>query len=360
MPVTIKDIAKAAGVSHPTVSRALNGNPVISAKTTARIRQLAQEMGYTPSAVAQSLLSRRTQTIGMVITTIADPFIVRVVEGVESVAQEAGYSVFLTMSHNDPEQEMAVVRTLQRRRVDAIIVSSSRVGSLYSSQLDQIEVPIVLINSDYEGGEYLHSVAVDGKQGVEIATAHLLELGHTRIGYVGVANRPASNRQRLLGYQTALKAAGIDLKPDLIIHPEADSNLRRGSAGLLTSYLKTGEDKGQSGFYLTQGAAALAPLLEAGATGVICYNDLTAIGLLTACREQGVFVPQDLSVVGFDNIEPTIYVTPPLTTARQPRTRLGELAMNMALDLLNGQDVQDQIVTCELVIRGSTATLHQR
>ena len=130
MPVTIKDIAREAGVSHTTVSRALKGNPAISAETTAKIQKLAQQMGYTPSAVAQSLLSQRTLTIGMVVTTIADPFVVQVVEGVEQVAQSAGYSVFLTTSHNNPDQEIAVVKTLHRRRVDAIIVTSSRVGSL--------------------------------------------------------------------------------------------------------------------------------------------------------------------------------------------------------------------------------------
>jgi len=189
VPVTIKDIAKAAGVSHTTVSRALNGNPAISAETTTRIRNLAQQMGYTPSAVAQSLLSQQTWTIGMVITTIADPFVAQVVQGVEQVAQAADYSVFLTSSHNNPQQELAVVETLQRRRVDAIIVTSSRVGSLYSSQLDQIQVPIVLINNQEEG-EYLRSVAVDDEQGSQLAVEHLIALGHRRIGYIGTINRP--------------------------------------------------------------------------------------------------------------------------------------------------------------------------
>ena len=182
MPVTIKDIAKAAGVSHTTVSRALKDNPAISVKTTKRIQQLAQQMGYTPSAVAQSLLSQQTRTIGMVVTTIADPFVAQVVEGVEQVAQVANYSVFLTTSHNNPNQELAVVETLHHRRVDAIIVTASRVGSLYSSQLDQIKIPIVLINNQEEG-EYLHSVAVDDMQGAQLAVNYLVELGHRRIGY---------------------------------------------------------------------------------------------------------------------------------------------------------------------------------
>ncbi len=328
MPVTIKDIAKAAGVSHTTVSRALKGNPRISPETTTRIRELARQMGYTPSAVAQSLLSQRTLTIGMVITTIADPFVAEVVEGVERVAQEAGYSVFLSSSHNDPDREMAVVETLHRRRVDAIIVTSSRVGSLYSSQLDQIQVPIVLINNNQEG-EYLYSVAVDDGQGAQLALEHLITLGHRRIGYIGTAGRPKSNRRRLTGYQTALERIGIRPDPALIPSPKAKSDIE-------------------------QGKAALEPLLVAEATAVFCYNDRTAIGLLLACRQRGISVPQELSLVGFDDIESALYVTPPLTTVRQPRLELGKLAMTMTLDLLEGQETQDRLLACELVVREST------
>lgn len=329
MPVTIKDIAKAAGVSHTTVSRALNANPVISPETTERIQHLARQMGYVPSAVAQSLLSRRTQTIGMVVTTIADPFIVKVVEGAEKVAQTAGYSIFLTTSHNHPEQEMRVVETLQRRRVDAIIVTSSRVGSLYSSQLDQIQVPIVLINNQEEG-EYLHSVAVDDLQGAQLAVTHLLALGHRRIGYIGAADRPKSNGRRLTGYLTALQQAGLTHDPALVVSPPATDDLERGRAGL-------------------------EALWTVGATAVFCYNDLTAVGLLLACQQDQIRVPAMMSVVGFDDIEPALYTNPPLTTVHQPRLNLGQLAMAMTLDLLNGQEVQDQILSCELVVRESTS-----
>jgi LacI family transcriptional regulator/LacI family repressor for deo operon, udp, cdd, tsx, nupC, and nupG len=329
VPVTIKDIAKAAGVSHTTVSRALNANPAISLETTERIQQLARQMGYVPSAVAQSLLSRRTQTIGMVVTTIADPFIVKVVEGAEKVAQAAGYSIFLTTSHNNPEQEMAVVETFQRRRVDAIIVTSSRVGSLYSSQLDQIQVPIVLINNQEEG-EYLHSVTVDDLQGAQLAVTYLLALGHQRIGYIGAADRPKSNGRRLTGYLTALKQAGLTPDLALVVSPSATDDLERGRAGLEV-------------------------LWAAGATAAFCYNDLTAVGLLLACHQRRISVPAMMSVFGFDDIEPALYTNPPLTTIHQPRLNLGQLAMAMTLDLLNGQEVQDQILSCRLVVRESTS-----
>jgi LacI family transcriptional regulator/LacI family repressor for deo operon, udp, cdd, tsx, nupC, and nupG len=231
MPVTIKDIAKAAGVSHTTVSRALRGNPSISNNTIARIEQLAKDMGYVPSAVAQSLHAQQTLTIGVVVTTIADPFIVKVVEGIEGVAQAAGYSVFLSTSNNDPDRELAVVETFRRRRVDAIIVTSSRVGRLYSSQLDQVEVPIVLINNQEEG-KYLYSVAIDDEQGAELAVRHLLECGHRRIAYIGVPDRPKSNERRLAGYQAALEQANITSDPDLLFSPNAADDFQRGQAAL--------------------------------------------------------------------------------------------------------------------------------
>jgi LacI family transcriptional regulator/LacI family repressor for deo operon, udp, cdd, tsx, nupC, and nupG len=329
MPVTIKDIAKTAGVSHTTVSRALKGNPAISLETRERIQQLARHMGYVPSAVAQSLLSRRTQTIGMVITTIADPFIVQVVEGAEQTAQEAGYSVFLSSSHNNPNREIAVVETFRRRRVDAIIVTSSRVGSLYSSQLDQIEIPVVLINNQEEG-EYLHSVAVDDLQGARLAIEHLLALGHRRIGYIGATDRPKSNGRRLAGYRAALAQCGLICDPALVLSSATGSDIERGRVGLES-------------------------FLAAGVTAVFCYNDLMAIGLLLACHQHRVAVPQELSVVGFDDIEPALYTTPPLTTIRQPRLKLGQLAMTMTLDLLKGQETQDRILPCELVERESTS-----
>lgn len=331
MPVTIKDIAKAAGVSHTTVSRALHGSPAISPETTTRIRQLAQEMGYTPSAVAQSLLARRTQTIGVVLTMIADPFTAQIVGGVEQAAQTAGYSVFLSTSHGNPDREMTVVETFHRRRVDAIIVVASRVGSLYSSRLNQIRVPIVLVNNQEEG-DYLYSVAVDDISAAQEAVEYLISLGHQRLAYVGAANRPKSNRRRLTGYQTALQRAGLPVDPALIQTPVADSDIERGQT-------------------------ALAQLKLAGTTAVLCYNDLTAIGLLLACRQHNITVPEQLSIVGFDDIEPAFYVTPPLTTVRQPRVKLGQLAMKMVLDLLNGQEVQDQILNCELIVRESTARI---
>lgn len=329
MTVSIKDIARAAGVSHSTVSRALRGSPLVNTETAAQIRHLAEDMGYTPSAIAQSLVTRQTRTIGLVVTFISDPFIDRIVEGIEDAATGAGYSVFLSSSHAEPEREMAVVEAFHRRRVDGVIVLASRVGYEYGERLGELHVPIVLINSQAEG-EYHYSVSADDEQGARLAVDYLLDLGHRCIGYVGSAFRRPSSARRLAGYRTALKGADISYDAELVRTPETEVDVESGRL-------------------------ALSPLLTSGATAVFCYNDRTAIGVMLAARERGIEVPRALSVVGFDDIEAASYVTPPLTTIHQPRLRMGQQAMQMLLDLLEEEPVTDQLLPCELVVRGSTA-----
>lgn len=329
MSVSIKDIAKAAGVSHSTVSRALRNSPLVNSETTARIQRLAQEMGYMPSAVAQSLVTRQTRTIGLVVTFISDPFVDRIVDGIEDLATSAGYSVFLSSSHADPEREMDVVETFHRRRVDGVIVLASRVGRLYGERLEELRVPIVLINSQAEG-EYLYSVSADDEQGACLAVRHLLDLGHQRMGYIGSAFRPPSSQRRLAGYQAELERAGLPVDQELIVVPDTAHDLESGRRGL-------------------------GPLVSAGATAVFCYNDRTAIGVLLAARERGIDVPGGLSVVGFDDIEASWYVTPPLTTVHQPRLQMGRRAVQMLLDLLADEPVSDALLPCRLIVRDSTA-----
>src|SRR5262245_26569560 len=168
--ISIQDIARAAGVSHSTVSRALRDNPLISADVREQIQQLAREMGYTPNAIAQSLQMQRTNTIGLVVTSIADPFYADVVKGIEEEARQAHLSVFLSASHNDLDQETQVIETFHRRRVDGILIASSRYSKQQAAWLARIRVPIVLISSQAEAhtGE-LHSVAVDDYSGAQLA-----------------------------------------------------------------------------------------------------------------------------------------------------------------------------------------------
>ena len=332
MSVSIYDIAKKAGVAPSTVSRALEDHSRIGAATRKRIQDLAREMDYVPSTVAKSLAANKTWTIGMVLATISDPFMGRVIEGVEQAAIEAGFNVFISTSQNDRQREIAAIKMLQKRRVDGIIVIASHLFDQYPRFYGRSKVPIVIIN-EQKPGETMHFVTVDDVHAAQLAVEHLLALGHCRIGYVGVTNRPKSDQYRLKGYQDALEAAGIASDPALIF----------------TSH--TIED------HAKRGEASLESLLAAGATAVFCFNDTTAMGLLAACYKRGVSVPGDLSIVGFDDIDMAAYTMPPLTTIRQPRFELGQRAMHMMLNLLDGQEPENQIIPVELVVRQTTARL---
>lgn len=332
--ISIEDIARKAGVSHTTVSRALRDSPLISPKVREEIQQLAREMNYVPNAIAQSLQTQRTNTIGIVVTSIADPFYAEVVEGIEQVATRAGLSVLLTASHRDFDREIAAIDNFHRRRVDGILLTDSRISKHNSKQVGQISVPTVLINCQIEDQpETFHSVAIDDYLGAQLAVKHLISLGHTSIGYIGVGDRSKSNQLRQEGYKMALAEAGIPQKTDWIAISDRD-NTR-------TSDVNTGHEM-------------LPQLITAGVTGIFCYNDMVAIGALLACQELSISVPQDLSLVGFDGIALGRYVTPPLTTISQPMLEIGRSAMQMLLDLLEEKDVENLVLSPVLIKRGST------
>ncbi len=335
--VSIKDIARAAGVSYSTVSRALNDNPAISQEVRTRIQDLAQAMGYTPNALAQGLLTSQTHSIGLVITTISDPFFVDILKGVEEVAQEAGISVFLATSNNDPEREIKIIETFSRRRVDGVIIAASRISQAYASRLEQIHMPVVMVNHQAEGDyQNISSLNIDDYAGGRIAMQHLIDLGHRRIGYIGVSNRPGSNSRRMEAYLDALKELGVTPQDDWICINQATAR------GDLDGDLKAGQ--------------CLAPrVIEAGITALFCYCDTVAVGAMLACRKLGIDLPADLSVVGFDDNELCEIVCPPLTTVGQPKREMGQTALRMLLASMDGARVTDTVVEPALVIRESTA-----
>ena len=329
-PISIKDIAVAAGVSHSTVSRALNNSPRVSPETSERIRRIADEAGYSGSAIARSLATRRSKTIGVVVTTIADPFAAGVVTGIEEIAGDNGYSVFLANSNADPDRELRVVRSFEERRVDAIIVLASRVGALYLTLLSRLRVPIVMINNQHPS-EFVHSVCIENTHGARTATRYLLDLGHRRIGYIGDRTGRQSDTERFAGYREALDAADLPFQPDLVQY---------------------GDGTPDGG---VQAMSALLSLPRAP-SAVFCYDDMTALGAMRAVRSAGRRVPEDISIVGFDDLLIVRFTDPPLTTMRQPMAKMGRLAMEAVLDLLGGSGANHDIkVQGELIVRSSAA-----
>jgi DNA-binding LacI/PurR family transcriptional regulator len=328
--VTIKDIARAASVSHSTVSRALRDSPLVNRETAEKVKRIAAASGYRASAVARSLATSRTQTIGVVVTTIADPFVAEVVSGIEETANDYGYSVFLANSNAEPEREIKVVRSFGERRVDGIVVTSSRVGALYVPMLTELRVPIVLINNQHPG-KFVHSVMIANVEASREATTHLIRLGHRRIAYLGDQFGHQSDMERFAGYRQALEQVDLPFLPELVAH---------------------GDGRPEGSFQAMEKLLALPD----PPTGVFCYNDMSALGALRRLRTAGLRVPEDLSLVGFDDLFVAQYTEPPLTTVRQPKRRMGRLAMETLLNLLSGSPAEENVkVPGELIVRESTA-----
>lgn len=327
---SIKDIARAASVSHPTVSRALCNSPLVNKQTAEKIRRIARDLGYRPSAAARSLVTRRSHTIGVVVTNIADPFVAGVVSGIEETADEHGFSVFLANSNAEPAREVRVVRSFEERRVDGIIVTASRVGAQYVPLLSHMHVPIVLLNNQHPS-RFAHSVMIaNTKAGLE-ATRHLITLGHRRIAYIGDRGGYQSEAERLSGYRQALKAAGLRFDRKLVTQGDGKPEAAK---------------------------LAMAQLLDLSdpPTAVFCYNDLTALGAIRKIRDRGLHVPADISVVGFDDLYISQYMDPPLTTIHQPMRQMGCMAMRTLLRIIAGPESgRDCKVPGELIVRASTA-----
>jgi DNA-binding LacI/PurR family transcriptional regulator len=351
-PISIKDIARAAGVSHSTVSRALGDSSLVSAETKARIQRLAHDMGYSPDAQARSLVMGRTKTIGIVVTTIADPFIGEIVQAVESTAHDHGYTVILVSSNAEPDREIGAVEMLRSKRVDGVIVTSSRIGALYHDYLEQLSVPVVLINShSRQAGLYTFAVNVDNRHGGCLATDHLIQLGHRRIAYLTGPADHSDDLDRLAGYRQALAEAGIPFDPALVV---------------------PGTGRADGG----ERALPVLRALQSPPTAAFCYNDVTAIGLMYATRQAGLSVPGDLAVVGFDDIPFALYIYPPLTTIAQPKLEMGKSAVEMMLALVSDRDganaspltssgqisvvpSRDIVVQGRLVVRESSVGPHE-
>ena len=334
-PISIKDIARMADVSHSTVSRALSNSPLISAQTTEKIRRIAEQSRYRASAVARSLVTRSTRTVGIVVTTIADPFAAGVVDGIEDAAGEFGFSVFLANSNADPEREIRVVRSFEERRVDGVIVTSSRAGAFYAPMIEQLNVPIVLLNNQHPS-EYVQSVMIDNVAASVHATSYLVEIGHRKIAYLGDRYGEQSDAERFRGYRQALEKAGLPFRPE---------------------FVALGDGKPEGGM---KAMAQLLALAEKP-TAVFCYNDMSALGALRQARSAGLQVPGDLSLIGFDDLYISQYTQPALTTLRQPMRQMGRMAMETLLQWLQGSASSHSIkVAAELVLRESTAPPRER
>ena len=306
--VTIKDIAREAGVSPQTVSRAINNKGEISPQTRERILRIAKRLGYRPNSVARGLATRRTQNVGLVVPDVSNPFFSVIARGIEDTAHQANYNVFLCNTDENTVREINAIHSLEDQRVDGIILCSSRLSDRELSELTSRYQSLVLVNRQIDHPR-TRCLLVDDVEGAKEATAYLLRLGHRNIGLLAGPQVSHSGQKRKRGYQQALR--------EHYITPPADWQV----------YCPPQVAGGQVAARQLLGRA---PDL----TSIVAYNDLVAVGALRACVELGLRVPGDCAIVGCDDIPLAALVSPALTTVHIPKYELGQKAMHLLLEMI--------------------------
>jgi LacI family transcriptional regulator len=331
--VRLKDIAARASVSVMTASKAMRGASDVSAQTKARIRLLAQEMGYVPNSMAQGLRSRTTRLLGLVLSTVANPIFARTISSIEEGAHEWGCDLILAHTLNNPEREEACIRRLLGRRVDGLFIFPiyrlAPTAAIYDVLL-QRKTPTVILGQRAPFCAHFHNVESDDLGGSYQMTRHLLELGHKRIAFLtGPPGAPWA-QERLEGYRRALHEDQIELEDRLVFN--AGSNMEEGAK------------------------AALQMLNESvSMTAIQTANDLVAMGAANVFLNQGFKIPHDLSIGGFGNILMSEHFRVPLTTVRQPKLRLGSAAVEVMQKLLRGERPESKRLAAALIVRASTS-----
>jgi len=329
--LTINYVAEAAGVSRQTVSRAMNNRGEISAETRTHVLSVAEAMGYRPSSIARSLAMRRTGTLGLVVPDVANPFFSEVARGAENEACAREYNVFLCNTNEDPQREIAVLESLEEQRVDGVLLCSSRLDEEDLAAALTRHTAVVLFNRRLNGSN-IGAILIDDERGGRVATEHLLETGHRAVGFLAGPPASRSGQQRTQGYLRAMTDAGLSVP---------------------VSWMPPCAPTVEGGCKAARELLTIHPQL----TALFCYNDLVAIGALKACIELGRAIPNDIAIVGFDDIPLAALVTPPLTTCHVPRYDLGRQAMELLLERIDGctDQCRELIVQPELIIRASTS-----
>lgn len=331
MAVTIKDIARAAGVSPSTVSRALNNSPLIREETKERIRRIAAQLGYERNELAQSLVKGKSKALGLIVADITNPFFAEVAKGVEEVAHSRGYGLILCNTGEDPEKERSYSLLLRRKRVDGLIITSVTLEDPILSDLERAGVPFVLVSrvSDTVDAPY---IIVDDALGARLAAEHLIGLGHHRIACISGPTAVEPGKVRAEAFRETLGAHGVKVPGTWVVHTD---------------------------FSWKGGEAAARALLSKRRrpTAIFAANDLLALGVLTAAHELGLEVPGDLSVVGFDDITYASLPLIRLTTVAQPVYEMARIAAGWLIDVIEGKRRRKlrRVMRPRLIVRETTA-----
>lgn len=333
--VTIKDIAKELGISPSTVSRAMKDHPDISPETKKLVNDLAKKLNYEPNAIALSLRSQKTMTIGVIIPEVVHFFFSTVISGIEEIAYDAGYTVMFCQSNESYEKEVKDTKALLSHRVDGMLVSHSRETSNFDHfrEVNERNIPVVFFDRVVKDMS-VSKVIVDDYEGAEKATAHLIEEGCVKIAHLaGPANLQIS-KDRMNGYSNTLRESGLIPKEDYIVN--------------------CGHGTREEGYHCMQQLLALPDPPDA----VFANNDIAAYGAMIAIKEAGLRIPEDIAVVGFSNWQFSSLIDPELSTVSQPGIEMGRAAARLLLQELKnkGEDIlhSTHILPTDLIVRKSS------
>ena len=330
---TIREVANRAGVSYTTVSHVINNTRFVSNETRDRVLAAMRDLNYRPNALAQSLRSGKTHTLGLILPDSSNPFFAEVARSIEDAAFQLGYSVILCNTEGEGHRELLYVDVLSKKQVDGIIFVATGDQGDSLDFLQRQALPVLVVDRDLPE---IHADAVltDNRQGGCQATGHLIELGHRRIGCISGPSHLTPSADRTIGYRKAMEDAGLHAPEELILrgdfHPESG---RVATAALLA--------------------------LPEPPTAIFACNDLMALGALRAAAEAGFRVPEDLSIVGFDDIELASYTTPPLTTIAQPKVDIGHRAAQLLVERIAEKNSPHcrEVLPTALIMRESTGPL---
>lgn len=333
--VTIADVAREAGVSKATVSRVLSGNYThMRAATREKVERAIRDLSFRPSSVARSLTSKRTHTVGVIVSDVGNPFYPDVLRGVEDVGLENGYNAFVCSSNYDAQRGLTFIELLLDKAVDGVLIMSSSASPEWIEALAQHDVPVVVLDWDHAQGARVSAISVDFVSGESEAAHYLYHLGHRHFAHVSGPLRLQTSRDRRDAFVNALLGLGVPAEQIAVV---------------------------EGNMLIEGGRQAFRQLLMRAQrpTAVFAANDLMAMGLLAEARAANFEVPRALSVVGLDDIWMASQTDPPLTTVALPRYEIGSLAMNILMQMLQEADsgepnTQNVSVSTHLIVREST------
>jgi len=315
LAVTIKDVAKLSGVSISTVSRVINDSKPVSPEVKRKVLEVIEEIGYKPNEIARTLVTKKSYLIGVIVTDLADSYVADMVRGIEEIGKMYNYDILLCSSYGDKEAELKYIQLLNRKQVEGMILISSTLDDEVDKKVSEYDIPFVYL-SRYSKSEKYPTVSIDYHFAAYEMTKYLISLGHEKIGYVGyLEDENSTQYEKLKGYKRAMDEMELDSS---YIFKTKGLNIREGYSALNNS------------------------LTENGITALLCSSDKIAIGALNYCYDNNIKTPEDISIVGFGDIQIASLIRPKLTTVKEPFYDIGAVAIRKIIKELSKESNEEK------------------